>query len=109
MDFNEYQNEASTTATYPGVNGLPGISYCTLGLTGEAGEVANKVKKILRGDKTIEDAGLDIVSELGDCLWYLSELAKNLGVSLESVAIQNIQKLQSRRERGVIKGSGDDR
>jgi NTP pyrophosphatase (non-canonical NTP hydrolase) len=106
MDFREYQANASTTATYPKSEK---INYCTLGLAGEAGEVANKIKKVLRGDKTIEEATPDLVSELGDCLWYLSELAKALGVSLEEVAIQNIEKLRSRRERGVVKGEGDNR
>lgn len=108
MDFYEYQNAASKTATYP-TSEMSGLTYCTLGLAGEAGEFANKIKKIMRGDKTLIDARADLISELGDCLWYLSEAAKNLNVSLESVAVQNIDKLQSRRARGVVKGEGDNR
>ena len=109
MDFNDYQEAASKTATYPDDVALKGLIYCTLGLTGEAGEFANKVKKIVRGDKTLDQARTDLVSELGDCLWYLSEAAKNLNINLADVAYQNIQKLQSRRARGVVKGDGDNR
>lgn len=109
MDFNTYQEAASKTATYPDDVALKGLIYCTLGLTGEAGEFANKVKKIIRGDKSLDQARADLISELGDCLWYLSEAAKNLNVNLRDVAHQNLDKLASRRERGVVKGSGDNR
>jgi len=83
------------------------VFYPTLGLSGEAGEVANKVKKVMRGD-----SGADfscVPDELGDVLWYLAAIATDLGVTLEEIANKNIEKLYDRRARGVIKGSGDNR
>lgn len=84
-----------------------GLLYCVLGLNGEAGEVAEKVKKDLRGDKP--DEPLDIGDELGDVLWYLVRTCDELGYSLDAIARRNVRKLTDRKERGVIKGSGDDR
>ena len=109
MDFNEYQEKASSTALYPGEKTILGVSYCALGLAGEAGEYANKVKKVIRGDASLSEATELLVEELGDVLWYLSESAKNLGYSLEDIAALNIGKLAGRRERGTVRGSGDVR
>ena len=107
-DLDMYQQVAKTTAIYPREQA---IIYPTLGLTGEAGEVANKVKKIIR-DGTIENhEGLiqEISSEIGDCLWYISVLADDIGVKLSDIANGNLEKLANRKKKGTIHGSGDDR
>ena len=110
MTLNEYQAHAATTAMYPGAGGIVGLAYTTLGLTGEAGEVANKTKKILRGDGgSLEDRKKAIVKELGDVLWYLAMTAQECDVTLEDVAVINVDTLRSRHERGVIQGDGDNR
>ncbi len=106
--FDDYAAEAHKTAIYPKDKA---IEYLALGLAGEAGEVANKVKKIMRGDSKIN---LDeIADELGDVMWYLSELSaivvKDEGAPLALVASRNIQKLRDRAKRGMIKGAGDNR
>lgn len=106
MKLNDYQIQANETAIYP-----EGLNYPILGLAGEAGELCNKYKKILR-DKGGEAALLDInemEKELGDVLWYVAQIATELGVSLETVARVNLMKLGDRKERGVLGGSGDDR
>ena len=102
MNFDEYQKFARSTAIYPDECK---VVYPALGLCGEAGEVAEKVKKNIRDGKSL--AGLAL--ELGDVLWYISTLADDLGVTLEEVAKANIEKLQSRMERNKIKGDGDNR
>ncbi len=104
MDFNEYQKLSHLTAVYPGDSAR---YYLTLGLAGEAGEVANKVKKEIRDGKTVTKE--EIKSELGDVLWYISELALSYGIELDEIALSNIKKLQDRKRRGAIKGSGDHR
>ncbi|WP_243026856.1 nucleoside triphosphate pyrophosphohydrolase family protein [Thermus albus] len=108
MTLNEYQQQAKKTALYPEAYR---ILYPTLGLVGEAGELANKVKKVLRdrGGTLGPDAREDLLAELGDVLWYVAQLATDLGVSLEEVAQGNLAKLRSRLERGKIGGSGDNR
>jgi|SRR5690606_6317242 len=85
--------------------------YATLGLVGEAGEVAEKLKKILRdGNFEIGEAEKqDLLRELGDVQWYVVDSADELGSSGEEVARMNIDKLKSRKERGVLQGSGDNR
>lgn len=114
QNFGQYQRIAVTTAVYPGAldqGSVEGLSYATLGLTGEAGEVANKVKKILRdhdGVITMEHR-LALKKELGDVLWYAAALATQIGVTLDEVAEGNIDKLLSRQERGTLRGDGDDR
>ena len=105
-DLDMYQQVAKTTAIYPREQA---IIYPTLGLTGEAGEVANKVKKVLRDGTEIKDVSKDIASEIGDCLWYISVLAGDIGWDLESIAKLNIDKLQDRANRGKLSGSGDNR
>ena len=108
MKLNDYQDIASKTAAYPKEVGL---SYVTLGLTGEAGEIANKVKKIYRdnGGVITEDIKNSLAKEVGDVLWYVAMLSRELGFSLEDIAQMNIDKLSRRYERGSIQGSGDDR
>ena len=109
MDFKTYQKKARVTAQYPnlGSNNI----YPTLGLVGEAGEVAEKVKKVIRDKNGIfdEESKKSIKKELGDVLWYLSNLCNEFGFSLDDVALQNIEKLRLRSARGKISGSGDDR
>lgn len=106
MNINEYQKQAAETAIYQDK-----VIYPTLGLTGEAGEIANKVKKILRDNagEMAEDVRQNLISELGDVLWYVAALATDLKVELSEVANKNIDKLNSRKNRGTIAGSGDNR
>jgi NTP pyrophosphatase (non-canonical NTP hydrolase) len=110
FDFFQYQHSTAVTAKYP-TDGLNGLLYTALGLASEAGEVAGKVKKILRDDngELTEEKKMQLVDELGDVLWYCSQLASEMGESLEYVARRNIMKLQDRNDRGVIGGSGDNR
>lgn len=106
-----YQEIATTTQIYPREHA---VFYPALGLAGEAGEVANKIKKIMRDRKgdvnnlppEVKD---QIASELGDCLWYISALATDLGIGLDGVAYENVVKLQKRKEKGTIHGTGDNR
>jgi len=109
MDFNQYQQGARSTARYPNVGQNP--IYPTLGLTGEAGEVADKVKKVLRDRDGVFDLERReaIKLELGDVLWYVAQLSSELGFELNEVAEANLNKLASRAKRGQIKGSGDER
>lgn len=89
---------------------LNGAVYCALGLAGEAGEAAEKVKKAWRNGTGIEDRrGEDIAYELGDVLWYLAACAHAVGYSLEDVAMLNVLKLASRKERSVVASEGDSR
>jgi len=109
MDFNDYQQAALKTAIYPdrGQN----FTYPALGLMGEAGEVADKLKKIIR-DKggVLSDTDKSSISmEIGDVLWYIAVLSAELNSNLNSIAEANLAKLASRQERGVISGSGDNR
>lgn len=106
-----YDDAVASTAIYPdaGEQNEIAISYVTLGLLGEAGEIANKFKKVLRGDLTLADAKPALVDELGDVLWYLTRLAAELGVSIDELQKANTAKLMSRKERDVIRGTGDER
>jgi len=109
VDFKTYQEESRRTAAYPKAG--KNFIYPTLGLAGESGEVADKIKKVIRDkggrlDKKTKD---EIGKELGDVLWYLTQLATELGLGLEEVAEGNLRKLFSRQKRGKIKGSGDNR
>lgn len=105
MEMHEYQERAQRTAVYPKAKGL---EYCTLGLVGEAGEFANKVKKLVREDEN-GPSFESLASELGDVLWYLSQIATELNMSLENIAWDNLEKLSERMERGKLKGEGDNR
>lgn len=107
-DFNDYQRAARETAIYP-VH-LRG-TYPTLGLCGEAGEVAEKVKKLFRDSAGIatEEFQAALKKELGDVLWYLANIASDYNLSLDEIASENLRKLASRKARGTLQGSGDDR
>jgi NTP pyrophosphatase (non-canonical NTP hydrolase) len=107
-DFNSYQRNASSTAIYPEEHR---ILYPALGLAGEAGEVANKVKKLIRDgpDKRPDTWREDIASEIGDVLWYCAALATDLNLTLGMIAGQNEKKLGQRKQSGTLGGSGDTR
>jgi NTP pyrophosphatase (non-canonical NTP hydrolase) len=109
MDLNYYQTCALETAVYPGQGA--NFAYPALGLVGEAGEVADKLKKVIRdNDGVLTDPVRDAVAkELGDVLWYLAVVAYEMDYDLEEIARMNIDKLNSRKERGVLSGSGDNR
>lgn len=109
--FDAYQREAKETAVYPGQGSFLGVVYCSLKLAGEAGEVAEKIGKVMRDDNSIisDEKRTELIKELGDVLWYLSQLAEEFDTSFGEVAVKNVEKLQSRHERGVIHGSGDNR
>lgn len=109
MNFEEYQEKSRKTAIYP--NAGSDLIYPTLGLASESGEVAGKIKKIIRdkGGSVDEETKEMIKKELGDVLWYVSQLATELGLSLDEIADKNIEKLYSRMERGKLQGSGDNR
>lgn len=109
MEFKEYQKKSRQTAIYPQAG--ENFVYPTLGLTGEAGEVAEKIKKVIRDKEGVVDKETRqaIEKELGDVLWYVAQIATELKLSLDKIAQINIKKLTSRMERGKIKGNGDDR
>jgi NTP pyrophosphatase (non-canonical NTP hydrolase) len=102
-DLDDYQDAAAATAIYKSEHA---IIYPALGLAAEAGEVANKVKKIMRDGHFDRDA---IADEVGDCLWYIAALCRDLNVDLSAVADRNLKKLRDRQQRGKLKGSGDKR
>lgn len=107
MEFSEYQEKAKETAIYPKTE--PSWIYPLLGLAGESGEIFEKLKKVIRDDNgKISEEKLQLLKkELGDVLWYLSTLSTELGLKFDDVAKDNINKLASRKERDVLKGSGD--
>ena len=109
MLISEYQELSRRTATYPGAG--DNIVYPTLGLAGEAGEVAEKVKKLLRDDGGVlsDERRAALAGELGDVLWYVAQVATEAGLDLEEIAQGNLDKLLSRQRRGVLSGSGDAR
>jgi NTP pyrophosphatase (non-canonical NTP hydrolase) len=124
MKMDTYQEIAKETAIYPKEveeflkEGLPTelatflrLSYVSLGLAGEAGEFANKVKKILRDGKGVMTPEIKarLTKELGGVLWYCAQVATELGIDLSFAAGVNVQELQDRKARGTLKGSGDDR
>lgn len=108
MEFKTYQDGAKTTAVYPESARL---IYPTLGLCGEAGEVSEKIKKIIRdgNGEVTEDKRTEILKEIGDVLWYIAALCSDLDADMGEVAQANLDKLFSRKERGVIHGNGDNR
>jgi len=116
MTLNEYQEAAAKTAIYPEANDrtLKALTYCILGLCGEAGEAANQLQKILRAEgkmdgKVMIDIMKKISLELGGSLWFISQAALEMGYSLHEIGMTNLAILADRYERGVIDGSGDDR
>jgi NTP pyrophosphatase (non-canonical NTP hydrolase) len=108
MELSEYQRRSRRTAEYPREAWL---AYPALGLAGEAGEVAEHAKKAIRDDGGTVSAERKaaLSKELGDVLWYVAQLATELGLDLEEIAQQNLAKLLSRQQRGVLSGSGDER
>ena len=109
MDFNTYQKNARLTAQYPNLGS--NYIYPTLGLVGEAGEVAEKVKKVIRDKKGLfdDESKKGLKKELGDVLWYVSNLCTEFNYSLDDIALENLEKLKLRAAKGKISGSGDDR
>jgi NTP pyrophosphatase (non-canonical NTP hydrolase) len=109
MLISDYQELSRRTATYPGAG--ENLVYPTLGLAGEAGEVAEKVKKLLRDDGGVmsDERRQALAGELGDVLWYVAQVATEAGLDLEEIAQANLDKLLSRQRRGVLSGSGDAR
>ena len=108
MNFDAYQQAAHQTAIYPSDSAA---LYTTLGLVGEAGEIANKVKKALRDDggRMSAERRAAVLDELGDVLWYAAELCTALGADLGEVAAANVAKLADRQARGTLHGDGDKR
>lgn len=109
MEFGEYQRRSLSTALYP--NQGKNFVYPTLGLCGESGEVSEKIKKVIRDRQGQVDDQVrsEIAKELGDVLWYVAQLATELGLSLDDVAAGNLEKLASRKQREMLRGSGDNR
>lgn len=109
LTFDQYQKESRSTDGYANVgDGL--LMHC-LGLTGEVGELAEKIKKVIRNqDRVFDETNLPAIEkEMGDILWYLAQIATDLGVNLGEAARKNREKLLDRQKREVIKSSGDER
>tara|TARA_Y100001951_G_C11028207_1_gene123485 strand:+ start:186 stop:500 length:315 start_codon:yes stop_codon:yes gene_type:complete len=104
--MDSYQRVARKTVIYPRKQM---IIYPALGLAGEAGEVCEKVKKYLRQDYDLDELKEIVEDELGDVLWYIANLATDLGLSLDNLAAKNLAKLHDRQNRNVLQGDGDDR
>jgi NTP pyrophosphatase (non-canonical NTP hydrolase) len=112
LTLDEYQKTCKDTRAYKdyGQGTIGPVSYCVLGLCGEAGETANKIKKVLRGDYILDALAIDqILDELGDVLWYTAMLADELNADLSVVAMKNLNKLRLRKNMNTIKGTGDKR
>lgn len=110
MKFDDYQKKALTTVLTTD-DKFKDTLHWVLGINGEAGEIAEKVKKIIRDkDGKINDEDRkELAKEIGDVLWYLAVFADQLGFSIDDIAQQNLDKLQSRKKRGVLGGAGDNR
>jgi len=113
MTFEEYQTESKKTAIYPKQDGSLNypLTYPIMGMLSEAGEVAGKVKKAIRDNGGVidEERKQDLAAEVGDVLWYMTQICTELGLSLDEIAKANLDKLNSRMDRGVLSGSGDNR
>lgn len=116
LSLNDYQTRATRLAIYPGQRTPLGLSYAALKLAGEAGEVTENIGKAIRDDgymtttqQLTAPRTSAIVKELGDVLWYVAAIARELGYDLDTVAMVNLNKLNDRKTRGVLQGSGDDR
>ncbi len=110
MKFDDYQRKALTTALFTG-DELKDRMHWVLGINGEAGEIAEKFKKIIRDKQGVMDEAdkTELAKEIGDVLWYLAVFADHLGLSLDEIASNNLNKLADRKQRQVITGSGDNR
>lgn len=111
MDFDEYQTLATRTATFDGKQREHQLMYVALGIAGEAGEIAEKIKKIVRNDEGVvsEEKKESIKQEIGDVLWYLSQMARILDLRFSEAAKANLEKTADRAARNVIKSEGDIR
>ncbi len=111
MNFNYFQIKTRTTAIYKGKGSFKGLQYAVLGLCGESGEVAEKLKKIMRDkdDVISDDDRESLKKELGDILWYIGAVASELGISFSDLAETNVEKVLGRKARNVLGGSGDNR
>lgn len=109
VQLSDYQQRSRATAVYPDAG--DNLTYPALGLCGEAGECAEKVKKAIRDDGGVlsDERRAALAAELGDVLWYVAQLATEAGLNLDEIADDNLAKLLSRRDRGVLQGSGDAR
>lgn len=109
LDFDAYQKKCKKTAVYPNIG--KNFTYPTIGLMGESGEVANKVKKLIRDDngKITPERRDEIKAELGDMLWYMAQLSTELGIKFSAVAKYNLEKLIKRQKDNKLHGSGDNR
>ena len=109
VQLSDYQLRSRATAVYPAAG--DNLTYPALGLCGEAGEVAEKVKKAIRDDGGVltDERRAALAAELGDVLWYMAQLATEAGLRLDTIAEENLSKLLSRQERNVLQGSGDTR
>jgi NTP pyrophosphatase (non-canonical NTP hydrolase) len=108
VELFDYQRRSRRTAEYPREAWL---TYPALGLAGEAGEIAEHAKRVIRDDGGAISAQrrAAMASELGDVLWYVAAIASELGLDLDEIAQANLEKLLSRQRRGVLSGSGEDR
>lgn len=113
MKFQQYSDIAATTAFYPDcdLGTVASVTYATVGLGGEVGQLQNKLKKVLRdeGGRISEERALTLLDEAGDVLWYLDRLVHELGSTLAEVADANLNKLLTRQINGTLAGSGDHR
>lgn len=108
IDIDNYQKECKKTAIYPTEYS---VIYPVIGMCGETGEVAEKIKKIIRDKNSIfdETSKIEIMKELGDVMWYISNIATDLNVNMSDILTMNLDKIQSRQSRNKIHGSGDNR
>ena len=113
MKMNEFQKQAIDFALYP--ENIE-VIYTALGLAGEAGEVCEKIKKIIRSGKDIRTEAKynfvfrgEVAKEIGDCLWYIANICNDFNFNMETIAKMNIDKLEDRRKRGILHGEGDNR
>jgi NTP pyrophosphatase (non-canonical NTP hydrolase) len=111
MEFNEYQKLATHTGTFSGLQAEYALMYVCLGLAGESGELIEKIKKGIRNHEGVfdDEARRLIKLEIGDVLWYLSQIARMLDIPFDDAASANIKKLEDRAARGVLKSEGDTR
>lgn len=113
ISFDPYQLATGETAIYPGANdaSFEAINYCLVGAAGEIGEIMNKWGKIIRDDgpEISYEQRKDMAKEIGDVFWFLTRAADELGYSVEQILSENLEKLRSRKARGVLSGSGDNR
>jgi NTP pyrophosphatase (non-canonical NTP hydrolase) len=122
--LDEYQSVASGSAIYPGHGSVMGLWYCITKLNGEAGEAAEHIGKAFRDDGLTVPIGSGngvefieltperrdlIIKEVGDCLWYLSAICRELGITMSAAALRNLEKLYDRQQRNALSGSGDNR